>query len=286
MTRRTKTTPSTKASTRKNGSSSAKGRTGWWARRRGTVAKPQASARTRRLRHLALWTALVLALAGGLVFLFFYSAAFVVKDVRVEGVEGEVATSVLHRAAIPHGRPLARVSEERVRQRVLEDLRVGAVEIDRDWPSTVTVVASAREPALVLQRGSGQFHADATGVVFEEVESPSNRLPVVRTQTDPEELDRQTVAGLVELWRLRPDPDELRGELDTPTLRRNGEVRFDIGVVSVLWGPPTEAEKKWKVLEALLAQDTIDPQGAIPMTIDVRTPDTPVVTGLPPAQDG
>ena len=37
------------------------------------------------------------------------------------------------------------------------------------------------------------------------------------------------------------------------------------------------------VSEALVGQESVDPQGAIPQTIDVSLPDTPVVSGLPPA---
>ena len=61
-------------------------------------------------KRFAAWVidGLILAVVGGLVFLFFWSAAFVVKDVRVAGVEGEVAESVERLAQVPRGRPLAR----------------------------------------------------------------------------------------------------------------------------------------------------------------------------------
>lgn len=238
------------------------------------------------LRPVVLWTAGVTLLAAGLIFLFFYSSALVVNQVRVEGVSDEVADSVLERAAIPHGRPLARISTERVRERVLEDLRVADVTIDRDWPSSVTLVAAPREPALVLRQGDVRYHADADGVVYEETSSPAKDVPVVRTQEDPADLDRSVVRGLVQMWELRLDEERLRGDLGSLTLRRHGEVRFDIEQVRVLWGTPDQAEKKWAVIGALLAQETIDPRGALPLTVDVRTPDTPVVTGLPAASNG
>ena len=71
-------------------------------------------------RAFLLWGLLVALFAGGLVFLFFYSAAFVVEEITVEGAEGELADSVVHHADIPMGRPLARVSEHNLAQRVLE----------------------------------------------------------------------------------------------------------------------------------------------------------------------
>src|SRR5690606_6306523 len=89
-------------------------------------------------RALLRWGRVVVGLVAGVVFLFFFSAAFVVEDVQVSGVEGEVAESVEHHADIPQGRPLARVSESRLSERVLTgDKRVRSISVERRWPSTV-----------------------------------------------------------------------------------------------------------------------------------------------------
>ena len=120
-----------------------------------------------RRRTLLLWIGLVLALALGLVFLFYWSAAFTVKDVQVTGAREEVAASVLDRAQIPVGRPLARVSESRISERVLEDQRVSGVEVERDWPSGVTLVVTEREPAMALRGGGATWLADSAGAVYE-----------------------------------------------------------------------------------------------------------------------
>ncbi|ANS78272.1 Cell division protein FtsQ [Serinicoccus hydrothermalis] len=260
-----------------------------WRGRRGAAAGRGRSRRSTRRRSrigrraLLTWGALVLGAAAAMVFLFYFSAAFVVKDVQATGAREEVAESALQHAQIPHGRPLARVSEGRVRERVLEDPRIESVEVERDWPSSVTVAVTEREPAVALRGDGSTWLADDAGVVYEEVEDPSNKLPIISVRTDPTELDAATVTGLAELWRMRPDPDTLEGDLGAPSVGRDGSIEMDLGQVTLLWGPPTDNEKKWNVVTALVGQDTIDPQGALAMTIDVRVPGTPVVSGLPEA---
>ncbi|WP_151524164.1 cell division protein FtsQ/DivIB [Serinicoccus kebangsaanensis] len=256
--------------------------------RRGAGPERRGGAVRRRMagvgrRTLLTWTAVVLAAAAAMVFLFFFSAAFVVKDLQATGAREEVTESALQHAQIPHGRPLARVSEGRVSDRVLEDRRIAAVEVERDWPSSVTLVVTEREPAVALRGGGTTWLADASGVIYEQVDRPSKKLPLITLRSDPTELDSDTVTGLAELWRMRPDPDTLEGDLGAPAVGSDGSIEMDLGQVTLVWGSPTDNEKKWNVVTALIGQETIDPQGALAMTIDVRIPGTPVVTGLPEA---
>ncbi|WP_298748116.1 cell division protein FtsQ/DivIB [uncultured Serinicoccus sp.] len=256
-----------------------------WPRRRRAARRGAARARRVGLgrRTLVLWGGGVLAAAAAMVFLFYFSVAFVVEDVQVEGGREDVAASALEKAQIPQGRPLARVSEGRVSERVLADPRIASVEVERDWPSSITLVVTERDPALALRGAGTTWLADASGVLYEQVDTPSKKLPLIALRTDPTELDRRTVTGLAELWRTRPDPDTLEGELGAPSVARDGSVEMDLGQLTLLWGAPTDNEKKWHVVTALVGQETIDPQGALAMTIDVRVPGTPVVTGLPEA---
>ncbi|WP_170233549.1 cell division protein FtsQ/DivIB [Ornithinimicrobium humiphilum] len=238
-------------------------------------------------RALLGWGSAVVVLAAALVFLFFYSAAFTVETVRVSGAEGEVAQSVERLANIPNGRPLARVSGAQVSKRVLgNELRVRSIEVKRSWPSTITYEVELREPALALRQNKAIWLADANGVAYDQVEKTPKGVPTISVSQDPQTIAPETVLGLGEIWSLRPKADELEGKLSGPKYHANGTVTMTIDQVTLKWGQPTEAEKKWKVVTALLGQDSIDPQGAIPQTIDVSTPDTPVVTGLPPAPQG
>lgn len=239
--------------------------------------------RGRPRRTLLTWLTLVALLAGGVIFLFFFSAAFVVKDLQVDGGREEVQASAVALAQIPEGRPLARVAEGAVSERVLTDRRIAEVTVERDWPSTVRLVLTERDPVLALTGGGATWLADAGGNVYEQVEQPSNKLPSFETRGEPTELDQRTVAGVAQLWRMRPDPDVLKGDLSRPRIDDVGTVTLRVGEVRLLWGPPEENEKKWQVVRAIISQDAVDPQGETRVTIDVRTPDTPVVTGLPAA---
>ncbi|QFG68142.1 cell division protein FtsQ/DivIB [Ornithinimicrobium pratense] len=252
-----------------------------WGRMRGWLRMRRSQGRPRRTLLTGL--ALVALLAAGVIFLFFFSSAFVVKDLEVSGGRAEVQESAVSLAQIPSGRPLARVAEGAVGERVLADPRIAEISVERDWPSTVRLVLAEREPVLALSDGDATWLADADGVVYEQVEQASNKLPLFQTGGDPTELDRPTVAGLAQLWRMRPDPDVLKGDLGRPRVAADGVVTMRVGEVRLLWGPPEQNEKKWQVVTAIVGQDAVDPQGDTRIDIDVRTPDTPVVTGLPPA---
>lgn len=251
---------------------------------RGRLQQRWAEGRGRRTnpgRVLLLWAALLAVLSAVVVFLFFYSAAFVVKDVTVTGGRPEVQAEVARLAQIPTGRPLARVSEGRVTERVLADPRVASVEVEKDWPSGVTLKVTEREPAVALRGGGTTWVADATGKVFEQVERPSRRLPLISIVGDPAALAPETVSGLAELWRLRLDPDVIEGSLSAPKVAKDGSVTMTADNLTLLWGQPTENTKKWQVVQAIVSQEAVDPKGPTKVVIDLRSPDNPVVTGLP-----
>lgn len=249
----------------------------WWRTRR-SQGRPR--------RRLLTWLALVALLAGGVVFLFFFSAALVVKDIEVSGGREQVQESAVELAQIPLGRPLARVAEGAVGERVLTDPRIAEVVVERDWPSTVRLVLTEREPVVAFTHEDSTWLADAGGTVYEQVEQVSNKLPTFETRGDPTELDRRTVAGVAQLWRIRPDPDLLQGDLSRPRVAADGAVTMRVGEVRLVWGQPEQNEKKWQVVTAIIGQEAVDPQGPTRVDIDVRTPDTPVVSGLPAAATG
>lgn len=252
--------------------------------RRGPRGRGRAAGRRGLGRVLLTWLALVGVLAAGLVFLFFYSAAFVVKDIQVSGGRPEVQDQVMSSAQIPYGRPLARVSEAGVTQRVLDgDPRVASVSVERDWPSTVRYTITEREPVIALRGAAQTWVADAQGVVYERTSSPSRRLPLVEVRALPTDLTPAAVSGLAELWRLRPDPALLKGDLTAPRVAADGTVTMRVQDVRLRWGQPVDNAKKWQVVQAILGQEAVDPQSGQRLVVDVSIPDTPVVTGLPAA---
>jgi len=109
----------------------------WTRRKRSRMAQAHerfrrraAQVRRRPWRFAAALLAMLLA-AGGVVYLFGYSEAFVVEEVVVRGVEGPLLEEVAATAAVPVGRPLARVDTDAIGERVLGDLRVREVSVQR-----------------------------------------------------------------------------------------------------------------------------------------------------------
>lgn len=264
----------------------------WWPRRRGKdqrvtphrrIAERAAQVRRRPWKALGILS-LVLLLVGGLVFLFGYSRAFVVQDVAVEGVEGELATAVADAAAIPNGRPLARVDTGSVRDRVLEDARVADVDVQRSWPDAITLVVVPREAALAVRQGgtSRDQGADRAGVLFDPVDGPSEDLPRVRIPEAGAPADQ--IAGVVVL--VEALPEDLRSQISDLRVRSSGTVQFSIGTMEVTWGDVSRPDLKARVLTALLEQEGIDPDNEVqPVTVDLSAPETPVVTGMPVATE-
>lgn len=225
----------------------------------------------------------VLLLCGGVVYLFGWSSAFVVEEVRVEGAEGSLAEEIVATAAVPEGHPLARLNTAAVEERVLEDLRVREVEVQRSWPSAVTLVVQLREPALaVSQSGSPMQLADASGVLYDTVEKRPKGVPQVGAPAG--EVDPASLVGILEMREALPE--EVREDVRKMRIRSSGDLRFDLGAVRVDWGPPEQPALKAEVLAALLQQSGIDPAAEEqPVTIDLSAPSVPVVTGMPLAEE-
>lgn len=263
-----------------------------WGRRKGQPKPhPRLHQRAAAVRRRPWWTigilALVLALVGGVIYLFGFSSAFVVKEVTVAGAEGEIADGAREIATDQMGRPLARVDTVQVEERVLEDLRIDSVDVGRSWPATLTLDLTLREPALAIkQKGTGGVQlADRQGVVYESVSKAPKGMTVVSAPAgDLDPADLQAAQALPESL-----PPAIRKQMKGLQLTATGDMRFTIGHIQVTWGDGSNAELKAKTLEALLDQDGIDPDAETgelgePVTIDVSTPSTAVVTGLDPEE--
>lgn len=237
----------------------------------------------RRPWRIVAVLALVVALVGGVVYLFAWSNAFVVEEIRATGATGEVAELAQSNADVPIGRPMALVNPDAVQERVLQDLRVASVDVSRSWPSTLTLEMTLREPALAVRQSGlrGVLLADAQGVVYDTADKAPQGLPTVRApKGDPEPAHLQVALAL-------PDalPSSVARQADDLRLDASGRLQFTVGSVMVKWGDGTNPELKGRVLEGLLEQEGIDPSAEVdevsePIEIDLSTPSTPVVTGL------
>ncbi|MGB3257059.1 MAG: FtsQ-type POTRA domain-containing protein [Ornithinimicrobium sp.] len=231
-----------------------------------------------RPRRAGLWVAGLALLTATVIYFVGFAPVFVLKNVDVTGGSAEVEALAIEHAEAPIGVPLARVDTEAMSGRVAADSRIKQVTVSRDWPSSVVVEVTMRTPAAVLkQPGQPLRLVDATGVAFEEVSQRPDDLPQIRAARG--DIDPDSLAGAVAARTALGEP--FSENVSSMTVTSDGDLRFSVGVIDVTWGRPQEAKLKAAATRALLAQDTIDPEGEEEMTIDVTSPQAPVVTGLP-----
>lgn len=211
----------------------------------------------RRRRRRLLVTVLVLLVTGAAVWLVWFSSVLEVREVRVVGVDGIRAEEVLQAAAIPIGRPLARVDAAGAEQGIRALPWVSGVEVRRGWPNEVVLAVEVRDPIAVLDPSAGlpdglggdgaaqgPWGIDADGVVFPVAGELPRRLPKVRAEGAALVAATAVVNGL---------PDDLlkRVVSVTATTRDDIDLHLRSGDV-VRWGSALDSETKAEVLQALL----------------------------------
>ncbi|MHA6783870.1 cell division protein FtsQ/DivIB [Pseudonocardia saturnea] len=219
------------------------------------AARPDPSPVHRRRRRVAaLVGALVVlaALAVGVRVLLLDLGLFDVEDVQVTGTLDVARADVLAAAAVVAGEPLASVDTAGIASRVAQLPGVGAVEVGRGWPHTVTVAVTERTAVAVVQTPNGPQPVDVTGVVYPAPVPPG--LPQLTFgAVGPD--DPSTRAALDVLGAL---PADLRPQVVTVDVALGGGTpQVTLGLTEgrqVRWGPTEESARKAGVLVALLTQ--------------------------------
>ncbi len=239
-------------------------------------ARARFEARAARARRrpllLAAAFAAVVALAGSLIWVGWFSSLLTATTVRVEGVSGAEAKLVRQVADVPLGGPLMRVDTDAVAARLevgraWTDIRVG-----RSLPHSIVIHVTARSPVLALRNLQGQLElVDDSGVAYRVAVKAPKGVPVVTAGSSgvsPAGL-RAALAALAAL------PASLRAQVADVTVGGADQVSFTIsakqGRRTVVWGPAGNERAKARLVGLLL-----DEPGA---TIDVSVPDQPVVRG-------
>lgn len=105
--------------------------------------------RRRRLVRIGIAAACAVALVTGGVALY-YSDAFAIERVSVQGVEHLTATEMEQLAGVPAGTTLLRVDAGAIRSRLLMDAWVQDVSVNRAFPDTLEIVVTERAIAAVV----------------------------------------------------------------------------------------------------------------------------------------
>ncbi|MFD1826602.1 MULTISPECIES: cell division protein FtsQ/DivIB [Mumia] len=223
-------------------------------------------ARLQRLRPYLL-VAAVLAAAGGVAWTVLETPVLGAHHVDVRGASTVGAEVVRAQAAVPDGRPLARLDLGAVGDRVEEIPQVASVDVRRQWPRTVVVEVTERRPVARLAGRNDVRLIDSDGVVYPPAGKPPRRLPSVELASGagPRAEALREVAQAVAAMDagLARKVREVRvSSRDAITLElRDG--------AEVAWGSADHAELKADVLSALLKQKAT--------AYDVSAPERPTI---------
>ena len=228
-------------------------------------------ARAARVRRrpwlLAAWLAVAVALLAGGAWLVELSPVLVVKSVKVVGVPPGEVSAIVSRAAVPMGRPLAKVDTRAIGRKVIVVATLAKVTVSRSYPNTILISATSRVPVLAVKNPQGQVQVvDSQGVAYATVSAAPKGVPLIDTVENPSSLESMRAAMAV-LRALSPGQ---RAQVTSVTVQGPNMVTLKLGAVTVMWGGASEPELKVKVMTALLRQKDV-------VTIDVSAPRTPVI---------
>ena len=229
------------------------------------------AAAARRRPRLVLGLLLgILALAGLVVWLGWYSSALTATTVEIRGVTGPAVAQVRSVARVPLGGPLMRVDTDAVEQRVVAGREWAEVRVSRHLPHTVVVAVTPRVAALAVKNPQGQVDVvDRDGFAFRTVDAVPAGVPLV--SSGGEQVTRAGVtAALQALGSLEP---ALRADVSDVTVSVSDQVSFTVQVAkadrkTVVWGGAGDGELKARLVKILLRE-----AGS---TIDVSVPSSPV----------
>lgn len=233
---------------------------------RPSLADQRGRQRRRRRRILRAVLALVLAaLVGAAVWLVYFSAVLDTRAVVVSGTRELTADQVTATAAVPLGRPLSRLHLDAIAQRATALPQVSAAKVTREWPHTVRIAVTEREPLLAVAQPGGYLVVDKTGVVFSA--RPALGGGVVEVAADPANRPLLVELGSVVLSL----PKDVRDQVSSITATTPDSIQLKtISGVTIVWGDASQSALKAEVAVALLGS------GA-KTSIDVSAPHAPAV---------
>ena len=241
------------------------------------TARERARFARRRWRGwLGRWRLVLLAVVatgvvGGLGWLFWSSDLLAVDRVSVQGASVLTDAEVVRAAGVSPGTPLARVDLDRTASQIAELAPVADVDVVRDWPGTLRIELTEREPVAVVV-AEGRYEAlDSEGVLFRQYARLPARLPLVRGGdlaggTARADALREVASVVVALDRgvaARVDHVEV-ASLDAIELVLRSGAR-------VRWGSAEESAFKARVLAGLM--------GVPAAVYDVSAPGFPTTSG-------
>jgi cell division protein FtsQ len=214
------------------------------------------------------WVAVAMVLGVvGVVVVAWWTPVLGVRSVEVAGLRGLTATQVEQAADVRDGTPMLRLDTVGIISRVARLPRVAWVDVSREWPSTVRITVTERDPVGVLRKADGVHLVDSTGLDYATVATapaglPSIQLPAA-APSDPRTQAVVRVMGAL--------PSQLRAQVIAISAATPGSVQLALANgKTVRWGNADDSARKAAVLAALMTRP-----GKV---YDVSSPDLPTVS--------
>jgi cell division protein FtsQ len=206
----------------------------------------------------------------GLLLATFFTPLMAIEQIRVVGAV-RVSVAEIERSLSPLiSRPLPTVSEQEIEQLLADYPLIETFAMQAEPPHTLTVRIRERQPVVIMPFAGANYLYDPAGVRIgpATLEDPYPFFLLTEDPTTSERFD----AAMDVLLAL---PIEMYSQVFAieVSARKTAEFRLRKDNLRVIWGGPDQALLKAEVLESLLAtQERTD------VTIDVSSPNTPVVT--------
>ena len=196
-----------------------------------------------------------------------------VRTVDVTGGNRQGVAAISAAAAVPAGAPMWTLDVAAVRRRVAALPRVRTVTVIRNWPTTVLIKITERQPVAVVTVPAGApVVVDSAAAEIERVPAPPvGLLPIALTATglaDTQQARRPLVTAALAVAAALPAQIRSRVALVRLSSGEQVELVFADGTV-IRWGSAAESERKAAVLTALLRTPY--------QMYDVRAPESPAV---------
>jgi cell division protein FtsQ len=215
-------------------------------------------------RYVAVSVLVGLAVIG---IVMLWTPVLGVRSVDVSGEQLLTADQVRTAAQVPTGTPMLRLDTAAIAARVHQLPRVATVRVIRDWPSTIAIEVTERDPVGYVKASDGIHLVDSTGLDYAVVAKVPPGLPRVElTTVAPTDQRTQAVVGV-----LRALPAQLRTLVVTVSAKTPGSVTLGLrGGRTIRWGSADDSAQKAAVLAALMTRP-----GKV---YDVSSPDLPTVS--------
>ncbi|MDN6520527.1 MAG: cell division protein FtsQ/DivIB [Yaniella sp.] len=227
-------------------------------------------------RRRALWISILstLVLLGGGWAVLYFSPILAIEEIEHEGLDLVTESQAVERTAGLEGKPLPQVGERGVNELFENIPAVKDVTLRAEPPHGLVVNINEYQPIAMGPRGKEYVVFSEDGTELAEITSKKAQefdLPVVASAADVTDEDVFNTINEV----LGSLPDDLRDQVRAASGSSIDSIELELtsGKV-VMWGNNEDAEKKAKVLEALIGRE--HDEAAQISDYDGSEPDFPV----------